>query len=128
MRGVASIAFSTSAFVTPRERRVKTNCICCSAGCMPRPSPYPSACASGAMRSCAVRSATSGVTVMKPSWHSRESEPGGLSALPWPWVSQRKVRPFGATCGSTPKVGGGAVALEGGAGAAHLAAAAPAGS
>ena len=48
----------------PRERSVKTNCICCSAGSMPRASPYPSACASGAMRSWAVRSAISGVTVM----------------------------------------------------------------
>ena len=57
------------------------------------------------MSSCAVRSARSGVTVIWPSWLSRESEPGGVSALPWPWVSQRKCRPFGATCGSTPKVG-----------------------
>ena len=33
------IAFSTSALTTPRDRRVKTNCICCSAGGMRDPRP-----------------------------------------------------------------------------------------
>ncbi len=69
-------------------------------------SSYPSASASGVTRSWAVRSARSGVTVMKPSWHSRASDPGRVVSLPW-----LRLHPEGR---ARP------AALEGRAQAAHL--------